>query len=57
VDLRTVQHLLGHNSLTTTARYTRLTKITEQNADSSINQLAEQLTLQWEVTNDARDTD
>jgi integrase/recombinase XerD len=48
LDLRSVQHLLGHNSLNTTARYTRLTNITRKNTVESINQLADKLVLKWE---------
>lgn len=57
VDLRSVQLLLGHNSLNTTARYTWLTDITVKNTNISINQLAEQLTLDWEVSHDTHNAD
>jgi len=48
LDLRSVQSLLGHNSLNTTARYTRLTQITRKNTVEAINQLADRLVLKWE---------
>ena len=48
LDLRSVQSLLGHNSLNTTARYTRLTQITRKNTVEAINQLADCLVLKWE---------
>ena len=48
LDLRSVQTLLGHNSLNTTARYTRLTQITRKNTVEAINQLADHLVLKWE---------
>jgi integrase/recombinase XerD len=48
LDLRSVQSLLGHNSLNTTARYTRLTQITRKNTVEAINQLADSLVLKWE---------
>ncbi|MCL1037458.1 tyrosine-type recombinase/integrase, partial [Shewanella submarina] len=48
LDLRSVQSLLGHNSLNTTARYTRLTHITRQHTAKAINQLTDCLALTWE---------
>jgi site-specific recombinase XerD len=48
LDLRSVQSLLGHNSLNTTARYTRLTDITRKNTVETINQLTDGLALKWE---------
>ncbi|CAG23062.1 hypothetical protein PBPRB1190 [Photobacterium profundum SS9] len=49
LDLRSVQHLLGHNSLNSTARYTHLTDISRKNTSQAINQLANELTLMWEM--------
>jgi site-specific recombinase XerD len=49
LDLRSIQALLGHNSPTTTARYTRLTHVTQQSAEGAVNRLADILALQWEV--------
>jgi site-specific recombinase XerD len=43
LSLRHIQKLLGHASPTTTARYTRLTDVTEQDAAAAINHLVNQL--------------
>ncbi|SMY15360.1 tyrosine-type recombinase/integrase [Photobacterium aquimaris] len=49
LDLRSVQHLLGHNSLNTAAKYTHLTDISRKNTATTINQLANDLTLSWDL--------
>ena len=43
LSLRHIQCLLGHASPTTTARYTHLTRITEQDTAATINQLVNSL--------------
>jgi integrase/recombinase XerD len=43
LSLRHIQGLLGHASPTTTARYTHLTRITEQDTAVTINQLVNSL--------------
>ncbi|PVZ71708.1 integrase [Pelagibaculum spongiae] len=49
LDLRSLQILLGHGSLNTTAKYTQLTPIKQNNAAAAINQLANHLNLQWSL--------
>lgn len=49
VDLHSLQRLLGHSSLNTTARYTRLTQVKQANTQQAINQLADTLVLQWQT--------
>ncbi|MEZ8510577.1 tyrosine-type recombinase/integrase, partial [Vibrio splendidus] len=49
VDLRSLQSLLGHASLNTTARYTRMTQIKQRDAAMAINQLTDDLDLTWSI--------
>ncbi|GAA4878753.1 site-specific integrase [Ferrimonas pelagia] len=49
LDLRSVQQLLGHHSLNTTARYTQLTQITRKRSIDTINQITDHLVLEWEL--------
>ena len=46
VSLRLIQAYLGHNSPTTTARYTHLTRPTETAATEAINRIMAQMTCQ-----------
>jgi site-specific recombinase XerD len=45
LSLRHIQGLLGHASPTTTARYARLTHVTEQDATAAVNRLVNHLNI------------
>ena len=47
VDLLEVQKILGHHSILTTARYTHLTRHTNEQASARINALMSGFTLHW----------
>ncbi len=45
VNLRAIQHEMGHECPKTTALYTQLTEVTQQNTDKLINTLVNRLNL------------
>ena len=47
LDLRSLQFLLGHASLNTTAKYTQLTKIKQHDIACAINKLSDKLSIKW----------
>lgn len=50
LNLLTLQHLLGHASPDTTAKYTRMTQEAEQNGTQVIARLMDRLTIQWRAS-------
>jgi site-specific recombinase XerD len=47
VDLLELQKILGHFSVLTTSRYTRLTSKTNDNAFEAVNNLANSFDIKW----------
>jgi site-specific recombinase XerD len=56
LDLRSLQVLLGHASLNTTAKYAHLTPIKQHSNALAINQLTDNLTLNWALNGSLNNT-
>ena len=47
VNLRAIQHEMGHECPKTTALYTQLTEVTQSDTDKRINRLVSRMRIQW----------
>lgn len=47
IDILEVQKILGHGSILSTIRYTRLTEYSKQNNEERINALMGQIRIGW----------
>ncbi|MFV0276404.1 MAG: tyrosine-type recombinase/integrase [Parahaliea sp.] len=47
VNLRAIQHAMGHDCPRTTALYTQLTEVTQTDTDQRINRLVAKMRIHW----------
>ncbi len=47
INLRTIQHEMGHDCPKTTAMYTQLTEVTQRDTDKRLNGMLAKLRIQW----------
>lgn len=47
VNLRAIQHEMGHECPKTTALYTQLTEVTQSDTDKRINRLVSRMRIRW----------